>query len=261
MSKAVISPAMPRAALVTGAGQRIGRALALELAQLGFAVAVHCRRSRTEADAVAAEIAHAGGKAVVLAADLANEAETETLLARAADALGPVGVLVNNASLFDRDEALTVTRATWDAHLETNLRAPFVLSQSFTRQLGADHDGVIVNLLDQRVWNLTPHFVSYTVSKAGLWTLTQTLALALAPRIRVNAIGPGPVLPSPRQTADQFARQVASVPLRRAPSLDEIAGALRFILTTPSLTGQMVAVDGGQHLNWAPYGTEAAHNE
>lgn len=261
MSKALISPAMPRAALVTGAGQRIGRALALELAHLGFAVAVHCRRSRTEADAVAAEIARAGGKAVVLAADLANEAETETLLARAADALGPVGVLVNNASLFDRDEALTVTRASWDAHLETNLRAPFVLSQGFARQLGADHDGVIVNLLDQRVWNLTPHFVSYTVSKAGLWTLTQTLALALAPRIRVNAIGPGPVLPSPRQTADQFARQVASVPLRRAPSLDEIAGALRFILTTPSLTGQMVAVDGGQHLNWAPYGTEAAHNE
>jgi NAD(P)-dependent dehydrogenase (short-subunit alcohol dehydrogenase family) len=261
MSKALVSPTMPRAALVTGAGQRIGRTLALELADLGFAVAVHCRNSRTEADAVAAEIARAGGKAAVVAADLANEAETETLLARAADALGPVGVLVNNASLFDRDEALTATRASWDAHLETNLRAPFVLSQGFARQLGAHHEGVIVNLLDQRVWNLTPHFVSYTVSKAGLWTLTQTLALALAPRIRVNAIGPGPVLPSPRQTADQFARQVASVPLGRAPSLDEIAGALRFILTSPSLTGQMVAIDGGQHLNWAPQAAGAVHDE
>ena len=261
MPEPSILPTVPRAALVTGAAQRIGCALALELARLGFAVAIHCRRSRAEADALAAEIAQAGGKAVVLPADLADEAEAQMLVARATDALGPLGVLVNNASLFERDEALTVTRASWDAHLETNLRAPFVLSQNFARRLGADCDGIIVNLVDQRVWNLTPHFVSYTVSKAGLWTLTQTLALAFAPRIRVNAIGPGPVLPSLRQTPDQFARQVASVPLRRAPSLDEIAGALRFILTTPSLTGQMVALDGGQHLNWSAHAAPAQHDE
>ncbi len=254
MSPVSIPASIPHAALVTGAAQRIGRALALELASAGFAVAVHCHRSRSEAEAVAAEITTAGGKAVVLPADLSLESETADLLTRAQDALGPLGVLVNNASLFERDEALTATRESWDAHLETNLRAPFRLSQDFARQLPDRRDGVIVNMVDQRVWNLTPHFVSYTVSKAGLWTLTQTLALALAPRIRVNAIGPGPVLPSPRQTAAQFQRQVDSVPLKHSPSLDEIAATLRFILATPSMTGQMIALDGGQHLNWAAPG-------
>lgn len=261
MPDSPIPASLPRAALVTGAAHRIGRALALELARCGFAVAVHCRHSRTEGDAVASEIARAGGKALVVTADLADEADTQMLIPRATDALGPLGVLVNNASLFERDEALTVTRASWDAHLETNLRAPFVLSQAFARQLGNDREGVIVNLVDQRVWNLTPHFVSYTLSKAGLWTLTQTLALALAPRIRVNAIGPGPVLPSPRQNAEHFARQVASVPLHRGPALGEIAGALRFILTSPSVTGQMLALDGGQHLNWGPPAAAPTHDE
>ncbi len=245
-----IPNAIPRAALVTGAGQRIGRASALELARSGFSVAVHCHQSRQPAEAVAGEINASGGKAVVLAADLADEGETGRLIADARAALGPVGVLVNNASVFERDEALTATRDSWDAHLETNLRAPFRLSQELARQLPDAAEGAIVNMLDERVWNLTPHFVSYTVSKAGLWTLTQTMALALAPRIRVNGIGPGPTLPSPRQTDAQFQRQVASVPLKRGPTLDEVAGALRFILETPSLTGQMIALDGGQHLNW-----------
>jgi len=261
MAELPIPSNVPRAALVTGAAHRIGRALALELGRLGFAVAVHCRDSRRQADAVASEIARAGGRAVVVQADLAREAETEALVPQAAAALGPLGVLVNNASVFERDEALTATRESWTAHLETNLRAPFVLAQGFARQLAERNDGVIVNLVDQRVWNLTPHFVSYTVSKAGLWTLTQTLALALAPRIRVNAIGPGPVLPSPRQTDEQFARQVDSVPLRRAPSLEEIAATLRFILATPSFTGQMVALDGGQHLNWGAPGSAPPHDE
>jgi len=242
---------IPRAALVTGAGKRIGRALALALAQDGYAVALHYQRSRDEAEAVAAEIKKAGGKAVTIAADLAVEAEVVALAAQAAKAFGPLGVLVNNASPFERDEALTVTRDSWDTHMEANLRAPFVLSQALARGLPADAGGAIVNMLDQRVWNLTPHFVSYTLSKAGLWTLTQTLAMALAPRIRVNGIGPGPTLPSPRQSAEQFARQVGSVPLQRGPSLDEMTTALRFILATPSLTGQMIALDGGQHLNWA----------
>ena len=163
-------------------------------------------------------------------ADLAREAETETLVPRAAEALGPLTCLVNNASTFELDLADTVTRASWDAHLETNLRAPFLLTQAFARQLPEGEAGNVVNLLDQRVWNLTPYFVSYTVSKTGLWTLTRSLALALAPRIRVNAIGPGPALKSPRQTEADFARQCEMTPLKRGTSPEEICDAVRFIL-------------------------------
>lgn len=246
-----ISPDLPRTALVTGAARRIGRAIALDLVGQGFAVAVHYRRSGADAEALVAEIARGGGRAIALSSDLANEAEVQTLLPRAVHALGPLGLLVNNASLFQRDEALSVTRESWDAHFETNLRAPFVLSQALARQLPANATGLIVNLIDERVWNLTPHFTSYTLSKAGLWTLTQTLALALAPRIRVNAVGPGPVLPSPRQSQEQFDRQLAAVPLRRGPSLYEICSAVRFLVGQPAVTGQMIALDGGQHLNWA----------
>jgi NAD(P)-dependent dehydrogenase (short-subunit alcohol dehydrogenase family) len=242
------------AALVTGAGKRIGRAIALALAEDGYDVAVHYGSSKDEAAAVVAAIEAKGRRAAALAADLAHEAETQKLIGAAAKALGPLTCLVNNASRFERDEALTVTRASWDAHLETNLRAPFVLMQEFARQLPADRHGAIVNLVDERVWNLTPHFVSYTLSKAGLWTLTQAMALALAPRIRVNAIGPGPTLPSPRQTAEQFARQQAGVPLQHGATPEEIAAAVRFILASKAMTGQMIALDGGQHLGWAQPG-------
>jgi NAD(P)-dependent dehydrogenase (short-subunit alcohol dehydrogenase family) len=243
---------LPKAALVTGAAKRIGRAFALELAREGFAVAVHYWRSTDDAQALVAEIKNAGGNAVALAADLAQEAETANLVPRAVAALGPLGVLVNNAASFERDEALDATRTSWDLHMETNLRAPFALSQALARQLPNGGEGVIVNMVDQRVWRLTPHFVSYTVSKAGLWTLTRTLAMALAPRIRVNAIGPGPVMPSRRQSEEQFARQWRSTPLGRGASLEELAAALRFILASPALTGQMLALDGGQHLGWPP---------
>jgi NAD(P)-dependent dehydrogenase (short-subunit alcohol dehydrogenase family) len=242
---------LPRTALVTGAGKRLGRAMALELGRLGFAVTIHYGTSRADAEAVAGEIAKAGGKAIALPADLGIETEVEALFDQAVATFGPLGVLVNNASLFERDEALSVTRESWDAHLNINLRAPFVLSQALARTLPKDRSGCIVNMVDERVWSLTPHFVSYTLSKTGLWTLTQTLAMAFAPRIRVNAIGPGPVLPSPRQTDAQFARQVSSVPLQRSPSLEEIAATLRYILEAQSMTGQMIALDGGQHLNWA----------
>ncbi|HLI21617.1 MAG TPA: SDR family oxidoreductase, partial [Stellaceae bacterium] len=234
------------ATLVTGAARRIGRAIALALAEDGYDVAVHYGSSRQDAEEVVAAIAAKGRRAVALAADLARESETLGLIAAAAKALGPVTCLVNNASLFERDEALTVTRASWDAHLETNLRAPFVLMQEFARALPADASGNVVNILDERVWSLTPHFVSYTLSKAGLWTLTQAMALALAPRIRVNAIGPGPTLPSPRQSEEQFSRQQASMPLRRGATPEEIGAAVRFIVASPSLTGQMIALDGGQ---------------
>lgn len=249
-----LPPALPRTALVTGGAKRLGATLVRALAADGFAVAIHYRESRSEAQALAAEIVAAGGRATALHADMSVEASVIELAAAANAAVGPVGVLVNNASVFERDEAASVTRASWDAHMEANLRAPFVLGQSLARNLPGDAEGAIVNLIDQRVWNLTPHFTSYTASKAGLWTLTQTLALALAPRIRVNAIGPGPTIASARQDPEQFARQVASVPLQRGPALDEVAATLRFILSARSMTGQMIALDGGQHLNWGAPG-------
>jgi NAD(P)-dependent dehydrogenase (short-subunit alcohol dehydrogenase family) len=253
------SDRMPRAALVTGAGKRIGRTIALRLADTGWAIGVHYNSSSEAADSVVAEIRHAGGEAVALRADLADEAAVASLVPAAVAALGPLGCLVNNASTFEYDDAKSATRANWDHHIETNLRAPFVLSQGFAAQLPEDAEGVIVNMIDQRVWNLTPHFVTYTVSKAGLWTLTRTLAMALAPRIRVNAIGPGPTLPSTHQDATQFARQSASMPLGHGTTPDEIADAIRFILSARAMTGQMIALDGGQHLGWAqPHPQEEA---
>ena len=241
-----------KAALVTGGAQRIGRAIALDLAADGFAIAVHYRRSKGEAEKLAGEIASRGGKAAAIACDLSREAEVQTLLPRAAQGLGqPLTVLVNNASNFEMDKVDTATRDSWDRHIETNLRAPLVLSQAFARQLPAGREGNIINLLDQRVLNLTPYFLSYTVAKSGLWTLTQTMALGLAPRIRVNGIGPGPTLPSPRQTEAQFAAQCAAMPLGRGTTPEEIAGAVRFILGASSMTGQLIALDGGQHLGWA----------
>jgi len=241
-----------RSALVTGGARRIGRAIALTLAAHGWDVAVHYGQSRDEAEALAAEIRRHDRRAIALAADLTRESEVATLMPRTTEAIGPLTLLVNNASAFERDDVLTVTRASWDRHLETNLRAPFVLMQEFARQLPAGAEGSVVNILDERVWNLTPYFVSYTVSKAALWTLTQTMALALAPRVRVNGIGPGPTLPSPRQSDAQFRQQVDLLPLRRGTTPDEIARVVMFILESPAMTGQMIALDGGQHLNWAP---------
>ena len=266
----------PRTALVTGAGQRIGRAIALGLGADGWAVAVHHRDSQgsaagsaANAEETVAMIESAGGRAVALAAELSDEAAASDLAGRAAAALGPLGCLVNNASLFEYDNVESATQATWEAHMAVNLRAPFLLSQAFAAALPTARptalptalpsgtNGAIINILDQRVWNLTPHFISYTLSKSGLWTLTQTLALALAPRIRVNAIGPGPVLPSARQTAAQFRAQCENTPLGRGTEPEEIAAAVRFILAAPAMTGQMMALDGGQHLGWSmPPGNE-----
>jgi len=254
LSGAFATPAVPRAALVTGGARRIGRALVLALADEGFAVAVHHHRSGDEAESLVAEIAGGGGKAIALAADLADEAAVKRLLPQAAAALGPVGVLVNNASLFENDTVASLSREGWEAHLAVNLRAPLVLSQEFAALLPPDAGGAIVNLLDERVWNLTPYFVSYTLTKAALWTLTRTMALALAPRIRVNGIGPGPTLPSPRQSPEQFLARCRTLPLKRGTSPGEIAAALRFILTAPAMTGQMIALDGGEHLGWAQPG-------
>ncbi len=251
MTPYLIPPGIPRVALVTGGAERLGRAIALALAEAGFDIALHRHHSAEAAEGTAQEIRQRGRAAVVLAADLSDEAAVTGLLPAARGALGPVGALVNNASAFERDEWDTVSRESWDRHMLPNLRAPFVLTQLFAKALPDGAEGVIINLIDQRVWSITPHFVSYTVSKAGLWALTQAMALALAPRIRVNGIGPGPALPSSRQTEEQFARQCASVPLRRGTSPEEVARAALMILSLPAMTGQMLALDGGQHLQWA----------
>jgi len=238
-----------RNALVTGAGKRIGRAIAEGLAKDGWNVAVHTRASGAEGAAVVSAIRKAGQRAALVHADLADEAEVLGLIPRAGEQLGgALTLLVNNASAFEHDDAETATRESWDKHIEANLRAPFVLMQEFARALPAEASGAIINLLDQRVWNLTAHFVSYTVSKAALWTLTQTMALALAPRIRVAGIGPGPTMPSKHQSEEQFTAQAAATPLGVPATPAEIVAAVRFILNTPSFTGQMLALDGGQHL-------------
>jgi NAD(P)-dependent dehydrogenase (short-subunit alcohol dehydrogenase family) len=252
-----IATSIPRAALVTGAAKRLGHAMAMALAGQGFDIAVHYAGSAEAAEGTAAAIRALGRQATVLRADLSVETEVEGLVAAATAALGPLGVLVNNASTFERDEWHDATRESWDRHMEPNLRAPFLLTQRFAAALPTPAKGVVVNMIDQRVWSLTPHFMSYTLSKAGLWAMTQTMALALAPRIRVNAIGPGPALPSPRQSQAQFDRQGASTPLGRGTSPEEIVVALLAILGLPAMTGQMIALDGGQHLQWGASAGEA----
>ena len=238
------------AALVTGAGRRLGRVLALEAARAGFDVAVHYRTARDEAQAVADEITALDRQAVVLDAELADETQTAGLIGRAAQALGPVTLLVNSASTFEDDRLATAGRDSWDAHLDANLRAPVVLSQAFATALPADAKGLIVNIVDQRVLRPNPQFFSYSLSKAGLWWATRTMAQALAPAIRVNAIGPGPVLASVHQAPGEFEREAAGTPLEHAVSPDDIGAALRYLIDATSVTGQMIAVDAGQHLGW-----------
>lgn len=239
-----------KVALVTGGAKRLGRAISLALADHGWDIALHYHRSGDAAEQTAGDIRQRGRRVALIQADLGHESEVETLFPRAGAALGPVSCLVNNASVFEMDKVDTATRDSWDRHIETNLRAPLVLSQAFARQLPPDAEGNIINMLDQRVWKLTPYFLSYTVSKMGLWTLTRTLALGLAPRIRVNAIGPGPTLPSPRQSAEHFQAQSAAMPLGHGATADEIAAAALYILSARSMTGQMIALDGGEHLGW-----------
>jgi NAD(P)-dependent dehydrogenase (short-subunit alcohol dehydrogenase family) len=248
-------------ALVTGGAKRIGRAIALDLARHGWAVAIHYNRSAAAAERLADEIAGGGGRAASFRADLNLEADVAALAEQVVAELGPMRCLVNNASVFERDDAHTATRESWDLHMQVNLRAPFVLTQAFARQLPDHWHGNVINILDQRVWNLTPFFTSYTVSKAALWALTQTLAMALAPRVRVNAVGPGPTLPSTRQSEEQFVRQWSSLPLARQVQPQEICDAVRFILGAPSMTGQMIAIDGGQHLGWSSRTTEGHPGE
>jgi len=241
----------PGGALVTGAGMRLGRAMAEALGADGWAVAVHYRGSKAAAEEAAAAIGRAGGRAELLACDLANEAARADLVAEAARKLGrPVSLLVNSASTFADDTATDHSRADWDHHFEPNLRAPIHLAQQLARALPAGEKGLVVNLIDQRVWKLTPQFFTYTLSKAALWQATQTLAQALAPNVRVNAIGPGPTLQSIHQSAQAFAAETAATLTGEGSSPDEIVRALRYFISATSVTGQMIASDGGQHLMW-----------
>ena len=242
--------ATSKAALVTGAARRIGREIAAGLARDGWAVALHHNNSEAEASRAVAEIRAAGGKAEAAQADLSDLAATQSLVTAASQSVGPLSLLVNNASLFERDEIGTMTPESWAAHLSINLRAPALLSQAFAAQLPDGADGNIVNITDQRVWAPTPRFFSYAVSKMALWDMTQILARSLAPSIRVNAIGPGPALANSRQSEADFRRQMEATILRRGTSPEEIYAAVRFILSAPAMTGQMIALDGGQHLAW-----------
>jgi NAD(P)-dependent dehydrogenase (short-subunit alcohol dehydrogenase family) len=238
-------------ALVTGAARRLGREIALRLAGEGWDVAVHYLSSEDDALRLKADVEGMGRRCGLVRADLAVEADVQGIIGRAEASVGPVRVLVNCASVFEDDRIDTATRESWDRHLNTNLRAPFVLSQCFAARVGKDEHGCIVNLIDQSILRLTPQFMSYTVSKAGLWTLTQTMAQALAPRIRVNAVAPGPSLKASHQSQANFDRQVQSTLLRRPSGPEQIAAAVSYLVAATSVTGQMIAVDSGQHLTWS----------
>ena len=248
------------AALVTGAGRRLGRAMALYLAKAGHNVALHYATSADEAESLAKEIRALGRQAILLQADLLDESACEALVPRAIEALGrPLRVLINNASIFEHDTVLTATKDSWDRHIGSNLRAPYILTQGFARQCPPAildewgeplAQGLVVNMIDQRVWKPTPEFSTYTIAKMGLWALTQTAAQGLAPHVRVNAIGPGPTLQGARQSEEDFRAQRAATVLGRGVHERDILAALAFFLQSPRVTGQMIAVDGGQHLAW-----------
>jgi NAD(P)-dependent dehydrogenase (short-subunit alcohol dehydrogenase family) len=237
-------------ALVTGGAKRIGRAIVEDLSENGFGVVIHANRAIAEAEALAAELRAGGREAVALRADLRDLDAVSALIAQAAELAGPVDLLVNNASAFERDEIGSLDADVWDRHFAIHLKAPAFLAQDFAARLPEGREGLIVNMIDQRVWHLTPHFFSYTLSKGAAWTMTQTMAQALAPRIRVNAIGPGPTMKSARQSEEDFRKQSESVLLGHGPELGEIGATIRYLWENRSITGQMIALDGGQHLAW-----------
>lgn len=236
------------AALITGAARRIGAAIARALSRHGYDVVLHANHSHVDAEALAREIERDGGRAVVVTGDLADAAALRGIVPAAA-AYAPLSLLVNNASLFDEDDVTSMTRDGFERTMAVNLAAPLFLAQAFAAQAPRHAASSIVNIVDQRVLRPTPKFFSYALSKASLYAATTTLAQALAP-LRVNAVAPGPTLPSPRQNGDQFAEQAALVPLGRGPSPEDIAAAVAYLAGARSVTGMTIAVDGGQHLSW-----------
>jgi NAD(P)-dependent dehydrogenase (short-subunit alcohol dehydrogenase family) len=239
-----------KTALVTGGAKRIGRAIVEDLAAHGFAVAIHANESLDEAEAIAGSLAQFGLTAAVVQCDLSDGAAAGKLIDAAVAAIGPLDLLVNNASLFKPDTVTDFDDALWDRHFAVHVKAPSILARDFVRRLPDGVAGSIVNIIDQRVWNPTPRYYSYTLSKSALWMATRTMAQSFAPHVRVNAIGPGPSLPNERQDDDAFQAQVEGLILRRGPALDEFGRTVRFLFDTPSITGQMIALDGGQHLAW-----------
>lgn len=242
--------AAPRAALVTGGAKRVGLAITCALADAGYAVAVHANTSRAQADAVCANIRSQGGRAQAVQADLSDHMQVLKLVPFAVAAVGPLTLLVNNASMFEADDLATLGRELFDRHMAIHVRAPLFLAQAFAAQAPDDGNASIVNMLDQRVLKPTPLFLSYALSKYGLYAATTMLAQALAPKIRVNGVAPGPTLPSRRQSPEDFARQAASLPLGHATTPDQVAQTVLFLAGAVSITGQIIAVDGGQHLAW-----------
>ncbi|WLR99097.1 SDR family oxidoreductase [Shinella sumterensis] len=239
-----------KTALVTGGAKRIGKAIVDDLAANGFAVAIHANTSLDEAEVLAATIRARGQTAYAVQCDLADGAATAGLIAAARAAVGPLDLLVNNASLFKPDTVADFDDALWDRHFAVHVKAPSILARDFVRQLPEGVAGSIVNIIDQRVWNPTPRYYSYTLSKSALWMATRTMAQSFAPDVRVNAIGPGPSLPNERQDDAAFRAQIDGLILRRGPDLTEFGRTVRFLFDTPSITGQMIALDGGQHLAW-----------
>ena len=239
-----------KSVLVTGAAKRLGHAIALDLARDGWDIALHYNSSASDVREAGNRIRALGRRVALLNADLAREDEAAALVDRAIAELGPLAALVNSASLFENDDWESASRASWDRHMEVNLRAPFVLSQQFARQLPRDLNGAIVNIIDQRVLKPTPQFISYSLSKAGLYWLNTTLAQALGPRIRVNAVAPGPTIINARQSEADFRRQREATPLGNGAEPQDICDAVRYLLYAKSVTGEMIAVDGGQRLIW-----------
>lgn len=237
-------------ALVTGGARRIGAAIVSDLAAHGFAVAIHCNTSRADADWLADRIRAGGGRATVLQADLTRRDEVGALIERAAAALGPIDLVVNSASVFENDEAAGFTWEAWDRNFALHVEAPVMLARRMAAALPKGRDGLVVNVIDQRVLKPTPQFFTYTLSKSALWAATRTMAQALAPRVRVNAIGPGPTLKNPRQSDEDFRKQIEGVLLRRGPTLAEFGATIRYLWETMSVTGQLITIDGGQHLAW-----------
>lgn len=239
-----------KTALITGGAKRIGLAISEHLSANGWALAIHCNSSAAAGNALADRIRAKGGKAHVIVADLEDHDAVQGIMPEAVKALGPIDLLINNASIFEADEITTTSQAVWDMHMAVNLKAPSFLTQAFVRQLPDGMAGNVVNIIDQRVLKITPEFYSYQLTKSALWVATRTLAQSLAPKIRVNAISPGPTIQNARQSPEDFQAQLDGILLKKGAELEEFGRTIRYLVETPSITGQMICLDGGQHLAW-----------